>query len=261
MGHSVSFPEMTTSGQTMDAYIQSRNAGIFADLQTTRDSFDKAILEAFSADQASKNQVKALREVFDWRQSDENNLDVISKMINQVASTALEGIAGEGLLPVPVMIGIATSAITDIMGLFTTKTSASYSSGIREVPLSPGLRMFATSVSIELEDKQIFNDGKMVVSWILYKIIFNNDLYKSEIKTDILDDISKNLHEDLATIDTANIKVNQLEVSILDMDPDSQEAKTARKKVDADTKVLASMTAMVNDLETQIDGVKTVLMR
>ena len=258
MGHSTSFPEMTASGEAIDTYIQKRNAGLNLDLQQPRDLFNQFITDAFPAG-ATLNP-KAAGEVFDWRQSDENNLDVIAKVISKVADTVTQGLIGEELLPAPIMIGIATTCITDVMGLFTTRTEGTFSSSVREVPLSPGLRMFAVSVSIEMTDTQIFNQGKMVVSWILYKIIFNNELYKEEEKTKILDSIAKLLDQDLKTINDANTKINELEESLLNMDPGPEYDKI-QTRVDNDTKILAKQTALVMDLSQEIDNTKTMLLR
>jgi uncharacterized protein YktA (UPF0223 family) len=259
MGHSTSFPEMTTSGQQMDTYIQSRNKGLIADMKPTRDDLENTIANAFTSEDKPLIS-KASDEVYDWRQSDVNNLDVIAKSINQVAKSVMTGLTSAELLPESVIVGIATTCITDVMGLFTTRTSASYSSGVRQVSLSPGLKMFAASVSMELEDKQIFNTGTLVASWIVYKVVYSNNLSKSEAKEKILNEIHQQLDDDLSTITIANKTINDYERKILTLDPDDPDAIKYQHIIDRDKKVLHDMTEMVNDLSKQIDDTKTMLL-
>ena len=194
MGHSKNIENLKKTNASFDAFLTTSIGNLRKRQKAVETTFDTKI----------KNFYKTAKydwayypfgedEKIDFRQVDEQNLDIIKPLITKMAKNLVKGLpatlgapaagvaadatvaAAAAVLPEAAMVAVATVAIVELLDLLSTTTTASYSEGYVSKHIGPGLMLHMYRLSDTVEDKSIVGSVAVRESIIGYKVIYSAD--------------------------------------------------------------------------------------
>jgi hypothetical protein len=271
MGKTVSIATLSQENSDFSKYLDQCTANLMTSANADLTAFNSGTDSFYTKSNWDRQEIgNGLNK--NYQQIDEFSLDIVTKMINAVSvgilgqsaspttpkgSTLPEGtnINGAAIATVAAAIGgfevlaaqAAVSIITNILGLFATKTTMNYSSSFARQSLAPGLTLHLFSFNAGFQQSGWFNNKTILESVFSYNIIYS-------FKEANMQQGVKYMQEHSALIDKLNTTQkavqDKYDAAILSSDG-SDESLTLINNMQ---KLLDMMTTQLNNYQTEMDN-------
>ncbi|MCP9752345.1 hypothetical protein [Ferruginibacter sp. HRS2-29] len=270
MGQSASIKDLKAQNTEFSAYLDQCTANLMTSAANDLAAFTAGTDSFYTKNNWDQQELgNGLNK--NYQQVDEFSLDNVAKMVNAIAVGILgqsadpstpagsDVPAGTNMTPLPdvatAMLGFeglaakaAVSIITDILSLFTTKTTSSYSNNIVRQSLAPGLTLHLFAFDASFQQKGFFNNNSIIESFFSYKLIYSFQEGKTQGDVKYMQQ-----HEQLiAKLSATQLSVQDKYDTAL---ADSDGSTAATLKINNLKSTLDQITSGIEEYRTEIDTV------